>query len=398
MQPYSTPLKVRVITAEEHRAWVARQSSVSFLQLPEWGAVKREWRAQSLGWFLPADDGERLVGAGLVLYRPVPRFPSRSLAYLPEGPGIDWLAERMPDLTIEQWLQPLLDHCRREGAFQVKLGPPVTSRRWEAETVKRLLAERADGVPHAPARLGLSLADWHDHRAALVHDRLTAMGWRQGTSDGGGFGDVQPRYVFQLPFLDRTLDEILGGFNQLWRRNIRRAEKAGVVVRKGDASDLAAFHEVYLETASRDRFTPRPRSYFERMWTELNRHEERLAIYLADVPGPEGTTHVGSAALMVTVGRHAWYSYGASTTADRDVRPSNAMQWRMITDAHAAGCTVYDLRGISDTLDPHDPLIGLVQFKVGTGGRVSENLGEWDFVLRRWWARAFALYQARRSA
>ena len=39
----------------------------------------------------------------------------------------------------------------------------------------------------------------------------------------------------------------------------------------------------------------------------------------------------------------------------------------MITDSMASGCSVYDLRGISDNLTAGDHLLGLVQFKVGTG-------------------------------
>ena len=69
----------------------------------------------------------------------------------------------------------------------------------------------------------------------------------------------------------------------------------------------------------------------------------------------------------------------------------------MIQDAHAAGCAVYDLRGIADTLDPANHLFGLVQFKLGTGGFVQEYLGEWDHALRPLWARAFRIYQGRRG-
>ncbi|CAM5309518.1 peptidoglycan bridge formation protein FemAB [Streptomyces narbonensis] len=75
-----------------------------------------------------------------------------------------------------------------------------------------------------------------------------------------------------------------------------------------------------------------------------------------------------SAATMLVVGGHVWYSYGASDNIGREVRPSNAMQWRMLRDAYAMGATVYDLRGISDSLDETDHLFGLIQFKVGTGG------------------------------
>jgi lipid II:glycine glycyltransferase (peptidoglycan interpeptide bridge formation enzyme) len=128
------------------------------------------------------------------------------------------------------------------------------------------------------------------------------------------------------------------------------------------------------------------------MWNELNGIDpDRLRLYIA-----RHDSHVAAATLMVIVGEHSWYSYGASTTADRDVRPSNALQWRMISDAHAAGCSIYDLRGISDTLDPANHLYGLVQFKVGTGGFAQEYVGEWDRTLRPVWARAFKAYQSRR--
>ena len=385
-------LAVRVITRAQHLEWVASRRTVSFLQLPEWGDVKSGWRSESLGWF----DGQRLVGAGLVLYRPVPRLPQRSLAYLPEGPDIDWLREEHPGIALDGWLQPLLRHCRAAGAFQVKMGPPVALRRWEADTIKAAMAaaqaEPAVGGVAAPRRISGVLADWHSGPGAGVVERLRAGGWTQQASSGAGFGDVQPRYVFQVPLADRTLDDVFAGFNQLWRRNIRKAEKAGVTVSVGTRDDLPAFHSVYVETAHRDHFTPRGLAYFERMWDALNANEERLRLYLAHHDG-----HVAAATLMVTVGTHAWYSYGASTTADRDVRPSNALQWRMISDAHALGCHVYDLRGIADTLDPANHLFGLVQFKVGTGGYAQEYAGEWDHTLRPLWARGFRAYQARKG-
>jgi lipid II:glycine glycyltransferase (peptidoglycan interpeptide bridge formation enzyme) len=380
-------LTVRAITSDQHRAWVATRPSVSFLQLPEWGRVKAGWRSESLGWFR----GSRLVGAGLALYRPVPKLPQRSLAYLPEGPDIDWLGSEHPDLQLADWLAPLAQHCRSRGAFQAKIGPPVALRRWDAETVKAALAARAES-PAASDRLSAVTPDWTSEPALRMVRQLRALGWTQEPSGGAGFGDVQPRYVFQLPLADRTLDDVFAGFNQLWRRNIRKAEKSGVVVTPGDRADLAAFHPVYVETAARDHFTPRSLPYFEGMWDALNSQGQRLHLYLAHHDG-----HLAAATLMVVVGDHAWYSYGASTTADRDVRPSNALQWRMISDAHALGCRTYDLRGIADTLDPAHHLQGLIQFKVSTGGYAQEYAGEWDLTLRALWARGFRAYQSRKG-
>ena len=372
-------LDVRRISTDEHLAYVATRPSVSFLQLPSWAGVKAEWHHESIGWFR----GDRIVGAGLVLLRQVPRL-KRFLAYLPEGPDLDWPAATAAD-DLESWLAPLLRHLKTRGAFAVKMGPPVAVREWSAETLKAAVAQggvtRLQDVPpdHAHATgLELGLA-------------LSSLGWTQRASAGTGFGDVQPRYVFQIPLAGRSLDEVFAGFNQLWRRNIRKAEKAGVVVEHGDYDDLATFHDLYVETAQRDGFTPRGLVYFQRMWTAMRAEDPaRLTLYLA-----RHEDQVLAATTMVRVGDHAWYSYGASANVGREVRPSNAIQWAMIRDAHAVGATTYDMRGISDTLDPKDPLFGLINFKLGTGGVAKEYVGEWDYPLRPLMAKAFNLYLAR---
>lgn len=69
----------------------------------------------------------------------------------------------------------------------------------------------------------------------------------------------------------------------------------------------------------------------------------------------------------------------------------------MIRDALTAGCDVYDLRGITPTLDVDDSHVGLIQFKVGTGGQAVRYVGEWDLPLRPVMYRAFDLYMRRRE-
>lgn len=372
-------LRVRSLTHDEHLAYVDTLPSASFLQCPSWADVKVGWTSQSIGW--ETSDG-RLVGAGLVLFRKLPRL-GRYLAYLPEGPVLDWQAG-----LVRDHLDPMLSHLRAQKAFAVKMGPPVVVRRWSADTVKHAVADLAG----PGRRLADVPPDVEDDGALKIADELRAMGWRQDPATGAGFGDYQPRYVFQLPLEGRSLDEVLAGFNQLWRRNIRKAEKAGVEVTRGDASDVPAFHELYLVTAERDRFTGRPLSYFQRMYDAMTaENPDRLRLYLARHEG-----RLLAATLMVQVGEHVWYSYGASSNEGRDVRPSNAVQWRMVSDAHASGARVYDLRGMSDTLDPADHLFGLLRFKVGTGGEAVEYLGEWDYPISPVLHKAFQAYMKRR--
>ena len=119
----SPVLTVRTVTPEQHldflRSWTADGGAASFLQTPAWGEVKSEWRRESLGWF----EGRDLVGVGLVLYRQLPKV-KRYLAYLPEGPVVDWDAE-----DLRAWLNPMVRHLKKAGAFGVRMGPPVVTRR-----------------------------------------------------------------------------------------------------------------------------------------------------------------------------------------------------------------------------------------------------------------------------
>ena len=377
---------MRTITADEHLGFVRAQRSASFLQTPAWGLVKAEWRHESLGWF----DGDALVGAALVLYRQLPRM-KRSLAYLPEGPLVDW-----DDALLARWLTPMTAHLRSQGAFGIRMGPPVVTRRWSTATVKEGIAD--DGV----RRLTDLPPSDRGHTGARVVSQLRELGWRHQTAESG-FAAGQPQYVFQIPLRDeagepRTEDDVLAGMNQLWRRNIKKAAKSGVEVStstgRGDESgDLKLFHDLYVHTAERDHFTPRPLSYFRTMADALGAEEpDRFRLYLARHEGD-----LVAATIAIRVGAHAWYSYGASSTEKRDVRGSNAVQWAMIRDALAAGADVYDLRGITDTLDTDDSHVGLIQFKVGTGGEAVEYVGEWDLPVNRLLYKAFDLYMKRRA-
>ena len=161
--PPRTPLSVRPISADEHLDVVRSRPSVSFLQTPGCAAVKNEWRGESIGWF----DGDRIVGSALVLYRQLPRV-KRFLAYLPEGPDIDWR-----DGDLDRWLAPMATHLKQQGAFGIRMGPPVVTRRWHAATIKQAIADPV------LATLSDVPADVLDDEALGVATSLSALGWKE---------------------------------------------------------------------------------------------------------------------------------------------------------------------------------------------------------------------------
>ncbi|MFI1973607.1 lipid II:glycine glycyltransferase FemX [Streptomyces wedmorensis] len=378
------PVRVGPVTPEAYRAFLASRSAgadgPSFLQLPSWAQVKDGWCHQLVGW--GPESGE-LTGVALVLLRPFPGT-RKYFAYLPEGPFADWA-----DPDLDGWLGPLLGHLRASGAFAVRIGPGPAYRRWNAATLK---ARTGTG-----RRLADVLADEVDPLGTVVADRLRARGWRRCGGDSGDGADAQPRHVFQVPLTGRSTDDLWAGLNQEWRRNVRKARKSGVEITVGSAADLPDFYRLLRVTEERDGFRlGRSLAYYERQYAALNAEQPgRMKLYLARHEGEILAAHT-----MVTVGGRVWYQTGASADHRREVRPSNALQWRMLLDAHAAGAAVYDLRGVPSTLDPDDRAHGLLRWKLGTGGQVVETLGEWEIPMpgttNQALFRAFQAYLARR--
>ncbi|MEV7561128.1 lipid II:glycine glycyltransferase FemX [Streptomyces sp. NPDC048331] len=371
-------LRVRALSVSEYQAFLSRDGGASFLQYPSWARVKDLWRSERVGWHYP--DG-RIQGAGLVLYR---QFPGtrKYFAYLPEGPVADW-----SDPHIDRWLTPLMRHLRSSGAFAVRIGPTPAYRRWDAATAKS-----ASG----PGRqISDVLATEVDPVGAALADRLRTRGWtRCGGEDDG---DAQPRHVFRVPLAGRTLDDVWASLNQEWRRNVRKATKSGVETIIGTAADLPEFYRLLRITEERDGFRlGRSLAYYEQQYQVLNEEAPgRMRLYLGVHQGEILAAHT-----MITAGKRVWYQTGASADHRREVRPSNALQWRMICDAHALGAEEYDMRGVPSTLDPSARSYGLLRWKLGTGGQVVETLGEWekpmDGVANTALYKAFQAYLARR--
>ncbi|WP_406202777.1 aminoacyltransferase [Kitasatospora sp. NBC_01560] len=369
----TAPLRVVPVPAAEHAAWAAAHGAVSFLQSPSWGRVKAGWRAESLAW--TGAEG-RTVGAALVLYRDIPGL-GRSFAYLPEGPVIDW---DRPDLG--RWLEPLVELLRSRGVFTLRLGPPLDLRVWTAGTV-RAAVRTGD-------RVGLRdvLPDAVDPVGTRVVERLRGLGWEPAGRD------TQPRFTFRLPLAGREPEDLWAGLSPEWRRNIRRAQASGVTVTEGAAEDVEAFYALVAQTQLRGGFDlGRGLAYYQRQFAELNAElPGRIRLFLAQYRGELLAAHT-----LVTAGRRAWYLTGGSASHERQVRPSNALQWSMIRAAHRLGAETYDLRGVQPSLDRAGPDYGLLRWKLGTGGRVVEGVGEWELALNRPLHLAFRRYLARRK-
>jgi lipid II:glycine glycyltransferase (peptidoglycan interpeptide bridge formation enzyme) len=374
-------VSVREVSEDEMLAFLSTRPDQPFQQRPSFAAVKAEWDHLLLGFYtVDAKGVESIVGSALVLLRTLPIIRA-SLAYVPEGPVVDWGSPIAQDC-----LQALLVELRKRRCFLVKIGPRLAVRRWSAATVKAGISDpQIRRLGQLSADEVLPAADWGG--------RLAAAGWRRYEAPGPGFGGtLQPRYGFEVPLAGRDLTAVRAGLSAQWRRNVTRATNRGLTVDRGGCDELTEFHALLTASGARGGFMPRNLQYYERMWAAMAAEDpDQIALYLGR---RDGSAH--AAMLRVASGDRHSYTYGGSDTEGRDLRPSNAVQWQMIADAHDAGATIFDLRGVSDTLDEADEAVGLMRFKVGLGGDAVEYLGEWDYYLRPVVARAFTSYWNRR--
>lgn len=316
-------------TLSEYEAFVQSHPKGNFAQSFLWGKQKPMWRWQAVA--VRGTDG-KIKGTLALMTRPVPVI-GRTLMYGCRGPVCD-LDDRE---TLSQLIEGARALARENRAYVIKIDPDVPSS--------------------------------NTHFAGLLHE----LGFR-GKEGGKNFEAIQPRYVFRLNVEGKTEDELLAGFHQKWRYNIRLAERRGVTVRICGKEMVPAFSELMLTTGVRDGFVTRKPAYFEAMLDNLGGH---CRLYMAF--DPAGTPIAGT--LAIHYGDKVWYLYGASSNEHRNLMPNYLLQWRMIQWAVETGCRVYDFRGVSGDVSEDNPLYGLYRFKQGFGGEFTEFIGELDLVL-----------------
>jgi len=333
-------------------AFLAQCDDVHILQSTAWGELK-----QAFGWDVERVailDGTGSVVAGAqILFRKF--LPGLCMAYLGRGPvGPANFSPAHPSWSV--LIEEIDAACKKRRAIFLKIEPDL----WEP-----LDAEENFAQPH-----------------------------QQNPPQGFLFSDhtIQPARTLLVDICGEE-QQVLARMKQKTRYNIRLAQKKGVVVTP--SSDIAAFYRLMESTGSRDAFGVHSLDYYRHVY-QLFRQEDACQLLIAEFQGEP------LAAVMVFAqGKRAWYFYGASSDAHRDLMPSYLVQWEAMRWARARGCELYDLWGVPDedekTLEDgfmqnQAGLWGVYRFKRGFGGVLRRAQGPWDRVYNpllysayRWW-------------
>jgi lipid II:glycine glycyltransferase (peptidoglycan interpeptide bridge formation enzyme) len=310
----TAPLRLEVVTdAASYDPVVRRLPITSALQGWAYGEARRVLGQTPLRYLIVQED--RTVGAiQLIRKRLVPGF---STLYAPRGPALQ-------SLELLPLLAPAIRKVAARGDALLKIEPPVAF-------------DAVNEVNPVPASYGPFL------RAA----------------------SEQPEHTI-VADLNRSEDELFAGLHSMARRNVRAAQKAGVVAARDP--DFEAFWEIFTATNERAQLGAFPREYYETMLREGSQHGGEAYIVLAR---HEGRALAGG--FFLAMGDTTCYLFGGSVRDDRptadgtprkDAKAPDAFYWNAMLDAKQHGYKVFDFWGIPRVLDEEKHSFGVFKMKL----------------------------------
>jgi peptidoglycan pentaglycine glycine transferase (the first glycine) len=351
-------------------AAITQLCGAHLLQTWEWGQVKAQfgWQPNHLLWYqdknqyttfinrLPDEIKEgHLAAAALTLQRNIRigGFAHRmGVIYVPKGPLLDW----NDALLRQRVLQDLKEFAQKHNAIFIKIDADL---------------ELGSGIPGEPGSNENQIG-----KTVINHLR----------SDGWQFSEEQVQFRNTVLInLEHSEEELLANMKQKTRYNVNLAMRKGVTVRTGKQTDLDLLFKMYAETSVRDGFVIRNDSYYREVWNAFMFHQgpKRLDQPVAEALVAEVEGEPVAGVIIFRYAGKAWYLYGMSRLAHREMMPNYLLQWEAIKRSKAAGCTVYDMWGAPDEFVDTDPLWGVFRFKEGLGGTVHRYLGAWDYPVNR---------------
>ncbi len=313
---------------KKYRDFIENYRGASLMQSYNWVNVKSEWESE----YIYIEENNEIVMAMLLLIRKV-AF-GKTLIYSPRGPVGD-----ITDLDkINKIMQEVDNIAKKYKAFVFKFDPEyMYDGKLEEEYKKR----------------GFNVLNKNTSKEELI----------------------QPRYNMILDIKDKTEEELLKGYSEKTRYNIRLSARKGVTVRHSrELEDLKIFHDLYIIMSTREKIAWREFNYFEKMLKTFD--EKNLRIYVAEHAG-----EALSAAIAINYGGKMFYLYGASSNEKRNLMPNYLMQQEMIRWGLECKCDLYDFGGVY-VLDKTN---GLFKFKEGFCRQegVTEFIGEINKVYNK---------------
>jgi lipid II:glycine glycyltransferase (peptidoglycan interpeptide bridge formation enzyme) len=208
-----------------------------------------------------------------------------------------------------------------------------------------------------------------------------------------------PFGTFRVPLRDRSMKDVIAGFQSRYRSYVRQAATLGAALSTGPSA-LDAFYGLYAATMERAGLWTAPRPSFERLLEAFGARADIGVVEAGGLPA--------ASALVVRSRFGAFYLYGG-TSREAPNYAGKFLHTEMMRRALDDGAAFYDFVG-ARLSDVSDHAVGGVQrFKAGFGADLVEGVlwkadisrsrcAALDIALRRRGAGEDIIDQERRRA
>jgi hypothetical protein len=199
-------------------------------------------------------------------------------------------------------------------------------------------------------------------QTAKVKDALTTSGWRRPAARlGTGLSlelDLRP-----------SAPERMNLASANWRHNLRRSGKYGLTVERWRQPDVRQMAMIYRDM---EGYKGLAQQHSE---TDLRAMIDSLGRRLLVFRCLDGTGNLLAFRAAGVFRERGWDLLAAAAPAGRKVYASHAVLWALLEACREEGARTFDLGGVDPTSNK-----GVFDFKRGTGARLIEYTGEWEWA------------------
>jgi hypothetical protein len=179
--------------------------------------------------------------------------------------------------------------------------------------------------------------------------------------------------------LTQSEEKILKEMHPKQRYNIKYAIKKGVKARISTSKeDLEKFYNLYKETSQRQKYFPRPKIYFEKLW-EIFEPEGLSYLLMVEYEG-----ELLASWMLFIYDKVLYYPYGGSAEKYKNLQASCLTGWGAIRFGREKKCEIFDMWGAAEDLNNEkDPFYGFSNFKAKFGGAHVIYIDSYDLVLNQ---------------
>ncbi len=178
--------------------------------------------------------------------------------------------------------------------------------------------------------------------------------------------------------MKKTEAEILAGASQGFRRKLRKAEKAEIVVEtSNDPEIVKEFYALEVKHAARQGFVAFSEEFLKKQF-EAFRQGDEVLMYTAKKDG-----EVLAQNFMIFYGPEASYHYGVSSDLGTKYSAAPLLHLKAMEEARKRGCIRYNLWGIVGLEEKSHRFYGVSEFKRSFGCDELKYTPAHDLILKR---------------